>query len=332
MANERGKRSLCDGERSTASASKLYLSCIRCTGNCSYACLTLLRRRHVKKYVSSAGDMESDMELPSNGTDLNNSNFNSELYLSQVLSQRSLSQVFVICSMLLHISTSLVRTSASCSTLFIFTVSISFQIMDIESDMTQQIRALDSDMRTLIYENYAKFINATDTIKQMKTDFKQMEEEMTQLSDNMANITNFRWGSHLKIMFSRKLGRLAVNLVEYAMAYVLMSSNHFRSGKISSRLEDRRERMNKLSSVHGLLQKLQFLMDLPTTLKEKIDNGEYGQAVRVYQKARRVLEAYKDMPSFRGSYGCLVEIRVGLEIRRVRYDADAFVDEVPKSE
>ena len=74
------------------------------------------------------------------------------------------------------------------------------------------------------------------------------------------------------------------------------------SGKISSRLEDRRERMNKLSSVHGLLQKLQFLMDLPTTLTEKIDNGEYGQAVRVYQKARRVLEAYKDMPSFKGIY------------------------------
>ena len=68
------------------------------------------------------------------------------------------------------------------------------QIMDIESDMTQQIRALDSDMRTLIYENYAKFIAATDTIKQMKTDFKQMEEEMNQLSDNMASITNFRYG------------------------------------------------------------------------------------------------------------------------------------------
>ena len=65
--------------------------------------------------------------------------------------------------------------------------------MDIESDMTQQIRALDSDMRTLIYENYAKFIAATDTIKQMKTDFKQMEEEMNQLSGNMAAITNFRF-------------------------------------------------------------------------------------------------------------------------------------------
>ena len=81
------------------------------------------------------------------------------------------------------------------------------------------------------------------------------------------------------------------------------------SGKISSRLEDRRERMNKLSSVHGLLQKLQFLMDLPTTLKDKIDNGEYGQAVRVYQKAHRVLEAYKDMPSFKGSRRSLPHLK-----------------------
>ena len=40
-----------------------------------------------------AGDMESDVDFEGNGTDLNNPNFNSELYLSQVLSQRSLSQV-----------------------------------------------------------------------------------------------------------------------------------------------------------------------------------------------------------------------------------------------
>ncbi|KAK2100188.1 Vacuolar protein sorting-associated protein 51 [Saguinus oedipus] len=35
------------------------------------------------------------------------------------------------------------------------------QLMDSEKDMVRQIRALDSDMQTLVYENYNKFISAT---------------------------------------------------------------------------------------------------------------------------------------------------------------------------
>ncbi|KAL7978338.1 hypothetical protein Chor_014877 [Crotalus horridus] len=35
------------------------------------------------------------------------------------------------------------------------------QLMDCETDMVKQIRALDSDMQTLVYENYNKFISAT---------------------------------------------------------------------------------------------------------------------------------------------------------------------------
>ena len=35
------------------------------------------------------------------------------------------------------------------------------QLMDCETDVVKQIRALDSDMQTLVYENYNKFISAT---------------------------------------------------------------------------------------------------------------------------------------------------------------------------
>lgn len=38
------------------------------------------------------------------------------------------------------------------------------QLMDCETDMVKQIRALDSDMQTLVYENYNKFISATGTV------------------------------------------------------------------------------------------------------------------------------------------------------------------------
>lgn len=41
------------------------------------------------------------------------------------------------------------------------------ELMDREMDMTSSIRSLDSSMQTLVYENYNKFIGATDTIKKV---------------------------------------------------------------------------------------------------------------------------------------------------------------------
>lgn len=35
------------------------------------------------------------------------------------------------------------------------------ELMDQETCMVRQIRSLDSDMQTLVYENYNKFISAT---------------------------------------------------------------------------------------------------------------------------------------------------------------------------
>ena len=40
-----------------------------------------------------------------------------------------------------------------------------------------------------MYENYNKFISATDTIKQMRVDFKDMEGEMDLLADKMNALT-----------------------------------------------------------------------------------------------------------------------------------------------
>ena len=63
--------------------------------------------------------------------------------------------------------------------------------MDTEANIYKQIQSLDSEMQTLVYENYNKFISATDTIRKMKVDFKKMEDEMERLADNMTHITAF---------------------------------------------------------------------------------------------------------------------------------------------
>jgi hypothetical protein len=40
-----------------------------------------------------------------------------------------------------------------------------------------------------VYENYNKFIAATDTIKKMRVDFRGMEAEMDRLAEKMQTIT-----------------------------------------------------------------------------------------------------------------------------------------------
>lgn len=74
----------------------------------------------------------------------------------------------------------------------------------------------------------------------MKTDFKKMETEMDLLASNMETITSF-------------------------------------SDKISSTLQGTRQQISKLSSVHTLLKRLQFLFKLPATLKAHLEAKNYSQ-------------------------------------------------------
>lgn len=52
------------------------------------------------------------------------------------------------------------------------------ELLSEDTRMTHEIRALDSDMQMLVYENYNKFISATETIKRMKNNVEFMEHDM----------------------------------------------------------------------------------------------------------------------------------------------------------
>ncbi|XP_011058193.1 PREDICTED: vacuolar protein sorting-associated protein 51 homolog [Acromyrmex echinatior] len=164
------------------------------------------------------------------------------------------------------------------------------QIMDHEAEILKNTQALHSDMQTLVYENYNKFISATDTIRKMKTDFKEMEDNMDLLAQNMESITSF-------------------------------------SEQISSTLHGTRQQIAKLSSVHTLLKKLQFLFKLPGNLKDKINEEKYAEAVQDYVHAQRVLNQYSNMPSFQGiQKDCediLEELKSKLRLQFHKRDASA---------
>lgn len=187
------------------------------------------RRELLKTYYGINNDTENnETKTRKSICDIDDPNFDSDVYLKTLLKQKNLSE-----------------------------------LVDKEQQMVKSIRELDSDMQMLVYENYNKFISATDTIRKMKSGLLKMEDEMETLSSRMAKITHF-------------------------------------SSSITSTLHDRRQQITKLSGVHTLLKKLQFLFNLPNKLQSCVDQGHYSQAVRYYIKARRVLHQYQHTPSLHG--------------------------------
>ena len=49
------------------------------------------------------------------------------------------------------------------------------------AEMLLEIKNLDSDMQMLVYENYNRFISATDTLRTMKSNVDGMDASMQQL-------------------------------------------------------------------------------------------------------------------------------------------------------
>ena len=79
-----------------------------------------------------ANGNENGHPQPIDPFDINGATFKPDIYLNKLLRERSLTE-----------------------------------LMDKETEMVRHIRSLDSDMQTLVYENYNKFISATDTIRKV---------------------------------------------------------------------------------------------------------------------------------------------------------------------
>ncbi|EGG17618.1 hypothetical protein DFA_08614 [Cavenderia fasciculata] len=135
------------------------------------------------------------------------------------------------------------------------------QLVSKDNELVSEIRTLDGDMKTLVYDNYTKFINATDIIKKMKNNVENMEDGMQLLSKNMELITTC-------------------------------------SDKINSTLSARRERIDQLSGLHKLLKKLQYLTALPSKLNSCVEMQAYNLAVKYYNSNNGILKQYNHIPSF----------------------------------
>ncbi|KAK6260333.1 Vps51/Vps67 - like 1 [Theobroma cacao] len=124
-------------------------------------------------------------------------------------------------------------------------------------EMAAEIKNLDTDLQMLVYENYNKFISATDAIKRMKSNIVGMEANMEQLLDKIMSVQS-------------------------------------RSDGVNTSLFEKREHIEKLHRTRNLLRKVQFIYDLPARLGKCIKSEAYADAVKFYTGAMPIFKAYGD--------------------------------------
>lgn len=98
-----------------------------------------------------------------------------------------------------------------------------------DDQLIGEIKELDTSMQMLVYENYNKFISATDTIRKMRTNVASMEDEVAKVVRSMDVITD-------------------------------------KSESINVALAPHRSKVEKLIGVRRLLKRLEFIFELPQRL------------------------------------------------------------------
>lgn len=130
-------------------------------------------------------------------------------------------------------------------------------MLETEERLALQVRTLDSTMQTLVYENYSRFIDATDAIRSVNVNVQA----------NWSGIQRLVAGMQLLDHTSRG--------TEAAVA-------------------DLRDQVAEKIRVKRLLTRLDALLKLPSTLKEQIATGNYRTAYCAYKSAATILRKHSE--------------------------------------
>lgn len=145
------------------------------------------------------------------------------------------------------------------------------ELMQLQNNLTSEIKALDGNMQTLVYENYNKFISATDTIRSMKTHVESMEEEMKRLETSMIKIQEI-------------------------------------AEKVGTHVNPKQKQIRELINVYDELQKIKSICDLPSVLRSAIDKNkhklhlDFSSAAKSYSESISFLLLHKTDTSYASIY------------------------------
>lgn len=166
------------------------------------------------------------------------------------------------------------------------------QILARENSLVTDIRAFDNDLQTLVYDNYSKFLSASDTVHSLSENISNLTSQMDHLKQNLNDIS-----SHSK--------------------------------KIVDDLEPNRQRIQRLIGISRLLGRVEFISKLPNQLNACLRTEKYEAAVNVWTKVETILSTQQHFPSFKQIHEDCTKIMNDIQsrIRGQMLNADLSVED-----
>ncbi|KAJ3449495.1 hypothetical protein M0812_05646 [Anaeramoeba flamelloides] len=189
---------------------------------------TELRKKNLKKLLSQYYGENSDPQLPlkENTFDLNSSLFQSDEYVKKLLQEKTYEE-----------------------------------LIGTNNKLVEELSTYDQKLQILVYQNYSKFIDASDKINYLGNHVETMEKEIDKLTTKLKKIENL-------------------------------------NEKITTRLTPKHKNIRRLEGINEVSKKIQYLLELPEKLSVCVKLKEYGQAVNFYLHALKPLEKYSNLSNF----------------------------------
>ncbi|KAJ2082035.1 hypothetical protein H4R24_001894 [Coemansia sp. RSA 988] len=134
-------------------------------------------------------------------------------------------------------------------------------LLQADNQLVREVRQIDGAMKTMVYENYSRFIRATQAIQQMKRDADHMDAEMAKLTQRVDAIA-------------------------------------IKGTAVNDAFAQRRENIQRLSREHRALGGLQFLFALPMQLNRLIGAARFVEAAQLWSRTRPLLAHYRRLGLF----------------------------------
>ncbi|GKY98393.1 hypothetical protein MPSEU_000796800 [Mayamaea pseudoterrestris] len=168
-------------------------------------------------------------------------------------------------------------------------------LLDTEEQLSLSVRTLDTEMQALVYENYTRFIDATDAIRSIGVNVKANEPGLVSLSNGMSSLDD-------------------------------------NSRIIEESLGSLRDQVAEKIRIKRLLTRLDTLLKLPQTLRDQIANGECRSACRQFLQASSILkrhsEGFESLKSIETECNSILEeLKVNLNCKLNSWSGRTAVEE-----
>ncbi|OHT04014.1 hypothetical protein TRFO_28553 [Tritrichomonas foetus] len=167
-----------------------------------------------------------DDEAPENPGDIDGKAFEPEPYFQRLVTSKTVSQLNTECN-------------------------------KIQNEIIQ----LDSRLQNMVYDNYTKFLQASETVHSMKDGLSSLSAQMKVLNSGLSKVSA-------------------------------------KAAEIRKDLGPNREKIQEYVGISRLLERIEFISKLPSKLQAHVDHKNFESAVDIWLSAEKVLETQTHYESF----------------------------------